>query len=249
MPITVKTTTKDRNSGETLSQQALALLTRSLGFKDCPVPLLEELIAAGQFRRMGKGEMIARRGDPMSHVGLVINGMLDGVALHANGHRHLMGLLLPGDFYGLTGMVDIRLTSHTHDVNGRADGDLLQISCEGFRRLRAREPQLVRACELQIVQRLQLVYERMAADPAMPLAERTAGMLHMMGQLYGRAEAGQIVIDIRLSQTDMAEWLGMSRQRVNFALKQLESEGLISLHYSSLTIIQPALLAERARGD
>ena len=248
MPITVKTTTKNENSGETLAQQARRLLAHAWGFRDCPSELLDELIAVSQFRRISKGEMVLRRNDPMSHVGMVVNGMADSSTQHANGHRHLVGLLLPGDFYGFGSLIDPVMPRHAQDLSGREDGNIMQIPLEAFRHLRAREPKLVMACEHQLARRLHLLFERMAVDPAMPLPMRTAGMLHTMGQLYGHAEGEHIVIDVRLSQTDMADWLGMSRQRVNFALKQLERDGLISLHYSALTILQPKALAELARG-
>ena len=50
------------------------------------------------------------------------------------------------------------------------------------------------------------------------------------------------------SQADLADWLGASRQRINFVIQQLERDGLIGLRYSTITIVDPAGLALRAKG-
>lgn len=53
-----------------------------------------------------------------------------------------------------------------------------------------------------------------------------------------------------LSQADLANTLGVSRQTLNRQLKQFEAEGLISVGYAELTVRKPAALERLARaGD
>lgn len=56
------------------------------------------------------------------------------------------------------------------------------------------------------------------------------------------------MLDIKVSQTDLADWLGVSRQRINFVIHELERAGLISISYSKITITDPAGLEVRSRG-
>ncbi|WP_422823994.1 helix-turn-helix domain-containing protein [Variovorax robiniae] len=44
----------------------------------------------------------------------------------------------------------------------------------------------------------------------------------------------------------MGDFLGVSRQRANFAVQQLRREGLLELQYSQICIVDPARLARRA---
>ncbi len=245
MSHTVKSTTKPRVSNDALRQRARTLLGRALGFRDCTAPALDALVDAGQLRQLQRGEYAARRGDVHTHAGMLVGGLLESSALRADGHRHLVGLLLPGDFFGLLGLVDGE--PHTHDVSAREDAVTLSLPNDRIRPLREREPCLVRAFELQIAHRMRLLMERLNADPAVPLDVRAANMLQILATLYGHAQNNRVVLDVKLSQTDLADWLGLSRQRVNFALKQLEGEALIALGYSEVTITDAAGLAAKAR--
>ncbi|MBP8308126.1 MAG: winged helix-turn-helix domain-containing protein [Burkholderiaceae bacterium] len=56
-----------------------------------------------------------------------------------------------------------------------------------------------------------------------------------------------MLLEMKISQADLGDWLGVSRQRANFAVQKLRADGLITLGYSNITIIDPQGLAERAR--
>lgn len=221
------------------------LLSRSVGFKDCSAELLDELAALGSLRKLSRGEFLMRRGDPSNYVSLLLDGTLEASVMHRDGHRHLVGLMVPGDINGLVGLVDGQ--QHINDLVARGDITSLMLPTDGVRRLRAREPALVFACERYLAFRSRLLYERISADPAQRLEVRVARMLQMMSTLWGTAKAEGVELDVKLSQTDIADWLGMSRQRVNFVLKKLEAEGLIALGYSAITVRRPGALQELAQ--
>jgi CRP-like cAMP-binding protein len=236
--------TKAGDSSESQRVLARALVGRALGFADCPPQVLDALVAIGQLRAVPRGAYAVRRGDQTHHIWLVVDGLLESSTLRADGHRHLTGLMPPGDFFGLMGVVDGRTRSH--DMCARADTVLMGFPTQQVRELRDREPSLVRAFERQFVFRFRMLWNRLAADPGVPLAERTAGMLCTLGELYGRKTGHQVTFDFKLSQTDLADWLGLTRQRMSYVLKQFEAEGLINLHYATLTILDLEALRARA---
>lgn len=232
-------------ASEDWRQRARALQRKSLGFRDCPPAVLDELLALGQVRTLARGEYMHHAGDDARSVWLLIEGALEASLLHADGQRHLLGLALPGDFIGLQCLVD-ELPEY-HDVLARESCVAVAYPINEFRQLRLREPGLVRACERQIVARMRLMSERLAGDSAVPLDVRTAHMLRMLADQYGEADDGGGEVTLRLPQTDLADWLGNSRQRTNFALKQLEAEGVIRLRYGAITIVDRQALGSRAR--
>lgn len=245
MSSTVKTTTKPAPSAQSLRALAREVVGRSPSFHDCPPEVLDELVGLGHLQHLPRGAFAARRGDAHRQAWLVVQGIVESSALHADGHRHLVGLALPGDFVALKGVVDGR--PEAHDLCARDEVVLMAFETQAFQALRLRRPALVLACERQMTYRFRIAVERLAADPATPLDERVAATLQMLAELYGRPEGGRVVFNVKLSQSDLADWLGLSRQRVNFALKQLEADGLIDLHYATLTITDPAGLAAKAR--
>ena len=84
-------------------------------------------------------------------------------------------------------------------------------------------------------------------DPSLPLDTRLARLLHTLSSLYGLQRPEGILLDMKISQSDLADWLGVSRQRINFVIQQLQADGLIHLRYSTVTIVDAAGLVVRAR--
>lgn len=237
--------TRSQASPDALRAAARALMGRALGFRDCPPQILDALHGLGQLRHLARGEFTHRRGDPPRTLYLVIIGALEASILHADGQRHLLGLGLPGDFFGLISMVDDHCEGH--DIVARVPTSVLAFPMAAFREIRAREPSLVAACERQIVSRARLMFERVYADSHVSLGTRTANMLLTLASLYGQRDAASGHPRVELPQADLADWLGMSRQRTNHALKSLEAEGLISLSYGTITIVDREALESRSQ--
>ncbi len=68
------------------------------------------------------------------------------------------------------------------------------------------------------------------------LPGRVAKLLARIATERGRDENGDIVVDLGVTQSDLARMVGGSRQSVNQALKDLERTGAISLDGSSVRI-------------
>lgn len=241
----VNAMTNEWSDAESLREHARALIGRAIGFRNCSAPLLDELVAACQMRSFRRGNFVVRQADAQVHAGMVVSGVLDASVMQVDGHRHLVGLMLPGDFYGLLGAVDG--LGHAHDLTVREDTISLIVPMQALREMRAREPSIVAACERQLAFRQRINYERQASDNALPTERRVATMLMMLASLHGRPEGDGIHLDVKLSQADMADWLGLSRQRVNYVLRRFARLGLIRLFYASLIIVDPEALQARAR--
>jgi CRP/FNR family cyclic AMP-dependent transcriptional regulator len=220
---------------ENLLVLARSLFGRSLGFKDCQPETIDELIKHSSIRVLTKGEVMAQRGDLFDGFCLVVEGSLEASIVRKDGHRHLMHFLQPGDLVGLINIVDRQ--GLVNDLISRfADTVVLFFPGDFIREMRARRPDLASAIEVQIVFRSRLLYERLAADQSITLENRLAKLLLTLSDLYGLKRDDGVLLDVRISQADLADWLGVSRQRINTATQLLKSEGLISLGYSSIVL-------------
>ena len=223
---------------------ARALLGRILGFRDCPAEVLDELVSSGRMHEFTKGECVVRRGDAFDRLGLLVTGSLESTMTRHDGHRHLAAILQPGDVVGLIPILDG--LGNVNDLWTRTPSAMLLIPGAQIRQLRSRQPSLVLAFERQLAFRSRLLYERLSADPGVPLINRLANMLQIFVTLYGLPRDSEVVLDMKLSQTDLADWLGVTRQSINAAVKALELEGILSSRYSSVTIRDSAKLAAMA---
>lgn len=239
----VKTRTHDARDG--IRVLARSLLGQALGFRDCRAATLDALVAAGQLRTLGKSEVLAQRGSPFDMLCLLVEGSIEASMLRHDGHRHLVTYLQPGDVAGMISLLDGM--GHVNDLCARSAGTtVLLIPGDAIRQARLNDTALGRAFELQLAFRSRLLYERLAADPSMPLDSRLARLLNILGGLYGLTRPEGLLLSMKISQADLGDWLGVSRQRANFAVQQLRKDGLIRLRYSNITIADPARLAQRA---
>jgi len=223
---------------------ARRLLGRNRAFRDCPSPVLDELVSAGQLWRHEKGEVLVRHGHRVGYLGLVVSGLLQTNRLYKSGTRQLTGMMAPGELFNLIEVADPEL--QFGEMVAKSASVVLRMPVHEVQRLQLRESRLAIALQRGLAARLSLVFERSAASTALPLDARVAAILHILVQLYGLPRENGVLLDIKLSQEELADLVGVSRQRLNFALKQLEGVGIIQLGYASLMISDPVRLAAMA---
>lgn len=213
---------------------ARALLGRAPGFRDCPPATLDLLVKAGDLRELHKGEYLTRRGGSFDGLALVLTGAIESSFTHRNGHRQLVGYLRPGDIAGFIGLLDP--LGHVCDLVACHACQVLMLPKHRLLPLRAQHSELVQACEAQLASRSRILYERLSADPSLPVEVRLARLLLSLASLYGLPRGNGILLDVRLPQSDMADFLGVSRQRINTALRHLQGQGCIATSYSRVVI-------------
>jgi CRP/FNR family transcriptional regulator, cyclic AMP receptor protein len=229
----VKSTTK--NPTKLAKATARLLLSHALGFRDCAPSTLDTFVEKGAIKKLNKGEVLTQHGSPFKWLCLVVRGNIETSVVRQDGHRHLVGVLQAGDLAGLVGLIDD--LGHVNDLISRSsDTTVLLIPAAVINELRSHDSNLGRAFELQLAFRSRLLYERLSADPSMPVELRLARLILTLAGLYGTKVESGTRIDINISQVDLADWLGVSRQRVNLAVQQLKANDLISLNYSEITV-------------
>lgn len=222
---------------------AATLLRQALGFRHCERDAVEALAAAGHVVLLGKGEYLVRRGDAFDNLAVLIEGVLEVSLTQQDGRRHLFAHLQAGDITGLMSLWDG--LGHPNDLAAReAPTRVLLVRGNDYRLLRDRYPSIARALEVQMAYRSRLLHERLTGDSSMTLDVRLARQLHLLAIISGRRQPGGVTM--KMSQADIGDFLGVSRQRANFAVQQLKKDGLILLQYSEITIVDPQGLAQRA---
>lgn len=224
---------------------ARGLIGRALGFRDCPASTLDSLVSAGRVIHLGKGEALALRGAPSQFVYVVVSGTLESSLTRSDGHRHLVSYLQPGDTTGIVGLLDG--LGHINDLRAKGRCSVLLIPKAALQELRAADPSLVIAFEMQMAFRSRLLYERLASDQSLPLETRVARLLHTLAGLYGLTRGEEILLNLKVSQADLADWLGTSRQRINEVMQKMQVDGLIRVRYASISLVKPDKVLDAAK--
>lgn len=200
-----------------------------------------------QLRQVRAGESIASEGDRQTASLLLASGFAARFSLMRDGGRQFTELGLPGDFMDLHSLVMKRMD---HGVLALADCELAAIPHEALRDLTAQDPHLARLLWLETVVDAAIHRVWMVG-----LGRRDAlsRMAHLFCETQVRLDAvglaGGLSFDFPLSQTELADVLGLSAVHVNRTLMALRSSGLIDWREGRVTLNDWARLVRLADFD
>ncbi|SFC21985.1 cAMP-binding domain of CRP or a regulatory subunit of cAMP-dependent protein kinases [Polaromonas sp. OV174] len=191
--------------------------------------------------RCERGDLVCEVNDPFDHLCLVIEGVIE-IRTVMLGRRHLMTFLAAGELTGVLCCIDGK--GQLHDLIAHSDVVLMYVPGDLIRRRRFIDPALSVALELQLAYRSRRLYELLAGASLLSLRARLARLLVQLESGFGIHRGAADIISLRLSQTDIADLLGTSRQWANRELNELEKLGMIRVKRSSVEILDLKALAE-----
>ena len=213
-------------------------------FHDLSQEQLRSIAKDVQPRRFGQGEIIFREGDPGQVLYLVQAGQ---VRIYVNGldgsETSVILFGRPGDMFGELAVIDGLPSSATAVA---LDETLLYtISRESFRLHMQRFPQLALNFMKELTHRVRYNTRQMDSLASLPVSQRLARKLLELAQDYGRIETESVIIDMTLTQANLASLIGATRESTNKILRDFRERYLIWFEYGRITILDAdALRAE-----
>ncbi len=210
------------------------LIRGSVIFNGIEPGLLREVVQLSRTRRIHKGAMLFQQGDDGDALYGVIEGLIRISLAGEQGKELILGLMEPGDIFGEIALLDG--LPRTADAHAAEDSVLLVIERAQFVQLIEREGRLARHVIELLCERLRANTERLGEHAFMNLGARLARKLCALSVAHGRHEEQEITIDMRLSQTELAQMLGVTREAVNKQLKIWSREGVLRFDRGRITI-------------
>jgi CRP/FNR family cyclic AMP-dependent transcriptional regulator len=190
------------------------------------------------------GTTVMTTEQPGEVVYVVLNGTLKIYVEQASGSTVILAILGAGEVVGEMSMLDKPVRSAT--ALTMEESTLLWLDRATFSRCLRTMPPLAVNLVTIMSRRLRLANEQIQALAALDVYGRVARQLLAFAQVYGASAAGgDVVIPLRLTQTDLADLVGASRVRVNQVLVAFRESRHISVdHQQRITIHHPEALAE-----
>jgi CRP/FNR family cyclic AMP-dependent transcriptional regulator len=160
---------------------------------------------------------------------IILKGGIKISALHPNGAEVVVALLGPGELFGK--LIEATPFDYSGMVETMHETTLLWLKHSDFQDCLQTIPMLgyevLRSLARQLYRTDFHFHALLHLDVAGRLAYR---LLHCV-QMYGRVvpTTGDIVIPLRLTQSDLAHLIGASRVRVNHILNQLKEQRVLSV--------------------
>jgi CRP/FNR family cyclic AMP-dependent transcriptional regulator len=219
-------------------RQALA---RTQIFQSLAPAELDAVLARAMVRRIGRGEVIRRRGDPGTGMVVIVSGRVRISLISEDGHEVTLTMLGPGEVLGEMTLLDGGECSA--DATAQEDCELLMIERTQFLRLLRSNSDLCLHLLAVLFQRLRRTNAALEDIALLDLPTRLGRLLLRLSGDYGVAAQHGTRIEVKLSQKDLSSLAGASREKVNRQLRQWEDEGIIGKDAGRLLIMKPQALA------
>lgn len=203
---------------------------------------LEALAGQVVRRRVSRNEVIFGQGDAGDGLYVVVSGHVGINRQGSDGNELLLALCEPGEYFGDLALVDGAPRSAT--AVAFEDCALLFLGSAAFRSVLEAHPAALWRCLQGVIGQLRRLTE-VADDIALVdvrhrLAHRLLrladqGLLEVQGN-----GAAAVRRPVRITQQQLADMTGATRERVNKQLQAFEAEGLIALKQGRVRIVDPA---------
>ena len=213
---------------------ALAVLRSSPIFRGVAEELLGEVAVLCRNRVYRRGDAVFEEGTPGTKLYGVISGRLLITTTSEKGLELNLNVVEPGEIVGEIAFLDGGLRTAT----GRAaeTSTCFEMDRVAFFKLLERSPQLS-AHLLQLVCKRVRWMTKLAADSAfLTVPERLAVRLRDLAKPAPTGAHDVRTAEVKISQAQLAQFLGISRQVVNGYLRAWEREGHLELGRGSIRI-------------
>ena len=196
--------------------------------------------------------VLARRGDRLFEEGdlgdrlyLVIEGKVKLIRTAPDGRESLVSVHGPGDMFGELAMFDP--TYRSSAAVAVTDARLAVMAHGDLRAVLATRPPVALLLLKSLAQRLRRITEANTNLIFTDVPGRVARALLELAGKFGVERDDGIQVDHDLTQEELAQFVGASRETVNKALADFATRGWIQLAAKSVLIIDAGRLRRRAR--
>ncbi len=190
----------------------------------------------GVLRHWTEGQVVLSRGQSISTALLLMKGRLRVSVTTPEGEEQLLRWMLPGEISGLSSV--FAETTYPADLVSAGPSQVLHIERSRLLELISQDAtvavDLLRILGLRINQ----LFDTLADQGMHSLEQRVWATLERIAKFNSVQVADGV--QLRVSQSDLAQAAMASRQRVNQQLRRFQDLGLIRLGYRNIVLLRPS---------
>jgi CRP/FNR family transcriptional regulator, cyclic AMP receptor protein len=202
---------------------------------------------AGSFtkRALTRGEAVFREGEDGRELYVVLTGKVKLGRHSADGRENVIAVLGPGDLFGELSLFDD--TTRAASATAVTETELAALDHAAFDRWLTERPAVSRVILRVLARRLRMANESLSDLVFADVPGRVAKALLGLADRFGTSEAdGAVRVEHDLTQEELAQLVGASRETVNKALSDFATRGWLRLDGRAVVLIDAERLARRA---
>jgi CRP/FNR family transcriptional regulator len=188
--------------------------------------VLEALADKAVNRKYRRGNVIFVQGEQGERCFAIVDGSVKISAYHSDGREAVIAVLGPGDVFGELSLFD--QAPRSADATAIEETELLSLDTTAITEAIRAHPELAFTLLRVLGRRLRHTNEALQDIAFFDVPGRVARRIADLAESHGRATDEGVLIDLPLSQENLAQMVGATRESVNKALALLRRRGLVA---------------------
>ena len=205
----------------------------------------EALLSQMTPARMERGDILFREGETGDTLYVIGEGKIKLGRSSSDGRENLVAILGPGEMFGELSLFDPG--PRTMTATAVAETQLLGLGNDSLTGLLTGRPEVAKALLAALAQRLRRTNEHLADLVFTDVPGRVAKALLDLAERFGRPVEEGVMVSHDLTQEELAQLVGASRETVNKALADFAGRGWLKLEARAVLLLDVDRLRRRAR--
>ncbi len=194
---------------------------------------------------LSRAERLFEEGASGNQLYVVLDGKIKLTRAAADGRENLLSVLGPGEMFGELSLFDPR--PRTASATAVTDSRLAALAHDDLRSWLTGRPDVALHLLRALAQRLRRANDVMADLVFTDVPGRVAKALLDLSDRFGTPQEDGLQVNHDLTQEELAQLVGASRETVNKALADFAARGWLQLSAKSVLLIEPERLRKRSR--
>ncbi len=229
-----------RRSGDDL---VFSQLRTDTWFGSLPLALAEAMFRAGHLEEYDAGRTIFLEGAPAEGLHGIIDGAVHLERVCISGQRVLIHAASRGAWVGEAATFSPRPLTLT--ARAVKQTRTWHIPSFAVLRLLDQQPEMLHALGVLMAKHFSMLLDVICMTLRPSTVSQVAGRLILLDRLRNENAKGRSMAEIAITQSDLADMTGHSRQTINAVIRRLAREGLVKVGYQRIEVCDPEALSAR----
>lgn len=216
-------------------------------FRDLDSDVITEIASLGSLRKLDTNQLLFSKGDEGDALYGVVQGRIRISNYATDGREMVINVIEPGELFGEIALLDGGL--RTADATAMEGTELLQVLRADFVTFLESRPAVASHFLKLVCERLRATTEMLEDSAFLNLSARLAKRLVRLAENSRDQEDINSPLELKISQSDLGQLMGVSRESINKSLQGWRRDNLIDLGRGKIIILDVEGLEELIEED
>jgi CRP-like cAMP-binding protein len=211
------------------------ILAQNPWFASLPITLANKLLEKGKLKTLNDQQILHQKNEPADGFHCVVNGRIRISNFTIGGKELVLTWIQSGNWFGEISLIDGQ--PRTHDARAEGATTVLKVSKSAFEQMFHEHQDWSKHIMRLLCQRVRATFSLIDETGCLSLKGQLCKRLSLMQQGLEEQHRSKHSMQLAISQDSLAQLIHSSRQTVNKILQELQQEGVITLRYGKITIL------------